>query len=146
VIFYTNFCETFLAVRRTQPNMTTRVLKSSCKALIILVVLIKLGFSGYTFEKCSYIKFVESPSSGSRIVPMRTDRHDEVNSRFSRCCEGAQEVKDLRNTVYSRTEHLRLSTGCPVSQPLNTILVLFSNLLFMFLTVFNSVLDSKRRN
>jgi len=47
-------------------------------------------FSRQIFEKYSNIKFHENPSRGSRVVPRgRTDRHDEVNSRFSQFCESA---------------------------------------------------------
>jgi len=51
-------------------------------------VLMKLEFSGQIFEKCSNIKFHESPSSKSRVVPCgQTDRHAEANSRFSQFYE-----------------------------------------------------------
>ena len=46
-------------------------------------ILIKLEISRQILEKCSDIKFRENPSSGSRVIPMLTDRHDEANSRFS---------------------------------------------------------------
>jgi hypothetical protein len=37
-------------------------------------ILMKLEFSGYSFENCSNIKFHENPFSGSRVVPCgRTD-------------------------------------------------------------------------
>jgi hypothetical protein len=50
----------------------------------------KLEFSRQIFQKFSDIKFHENPSSGSRVVSMRTnwrtdgwtDRHDEANSLF----------------------------------------------------------------
>jgi len=49
--------------------------------------LIKLEFSRQILEKYSNIKFPDSPSSGSRVVPRRrTDRHDEANSRFPKVC------------------------------------------------------------
>jgi hypothetical protein len=42
------------------------------------------------FEKYQYIKFLESLSIGSRVVPCeRRDRHDEANCRFSKFCESA---------------------------------------------------------
>jgi len=49
----------------------------------------KLEFSRQIFETPSSIKFLENPSSGSRVAWERTDRHDEANSRFSQFCEGA---------------------------------------------------------
>ena len=53
-------------------------------------ILMKLEFSRQIFEKSSNIKFHETPSSGSRVVPcVRTDRHDEANSSFSQFCERA---------------------------------------------------------
>ena len=40
------------------------------------------------FEKSSNIKFLENPSSGSRVVTRgRTDGHDEADRRFSLFCE-----------------------------------------------------------
>ena len=47
--------------------------------------LIKLQFYGQIFEKYSNTKFRENPSNSNRVVPCgRTDRNDEVNSRFFR--------------------------------------------------------------
>jgi hypothetical protein len=48
----------------------------------------KLEFCRQIFGKHSYVKFDENPSSGSRVAACgqkkgRTDRYDEVNSRFS---------------------------------------------------------------
>ena len=48
----------------------------------------KLVFSGQIFEKYLNMKFQESPSCGSRVVPWTcTDRHDEANSRLSQFFE-----------------------------------------------------------
>jgi len=46
------------------------------------------------FEKSSHIKLYENSSSGSRVVTCgqtdgRTDKHDEVDRRFSQFCERA---------------------------------------------------------
>jgi len=50
----------------------------------------KIEFSGQIFEKYSNSKLLENPSFGSRVVPCgQTDRHDEVNSRFSQFFESA---------------------------------------------------------
>jgi len=54
----------------------------------------KLELSRQIFEKYSYIKFCENPSSGSRVVPSgqadrQTHRHDEANIRFSQFRERA---------------------------------------------------------
>jgi len=50
----------------------------------------KLEFSGKIFAKSSNIIFHENPSSVSRVVPyLQTDRHNEVNIRFSQFCERA---------------------------------------------------------
>jgi len=47
----------------------------------------QLEFSRQIFEKLSNIKFLENPSSESRVVPFgRTDRLDEANSRFLQFC------------------------------------------------------------
>jgi hypothetical protein len=55
-------------------------------------VLIKLELSRQIFEKYWYVKLHENPFSGSRVVPWwqtdgRTDRRDEVNTRFWQFCE-----------------------------------------------------------
>jgi len=60
----------------------------------------KTEFSQQFFDKYSYIKFHENPSSGGRDVPCgqtdgRTDIHDEANSRFSQFCERAQKLRDM---------------------------------------------------
>jgi len=59
--------------------------------------LLQIKFSQKIFEKTSNTKYHENPSSGSRVVPYKqtgqmdgqTDKHDEVNSRFSQFCERA---------------------------------------------------------
>jgi hypothetical protein len=44
---------------------------------LFLSGLMKFEFCRQIFERCSYIKFHENPSSGSRVVPCgQTDRHD----------------------------------------------------------------------
>jgi hypothetical protein len=51
----------------------------------------RLEYSRHFFEKYSNIEFNEIPPSGSRVFPCgRTDRHDEVDSRFSKFCERDQ--------------------------------------------------------
>ena len=55
-------------------------------------VLMKLEFPQHIFEKYPNIKFHDSPSSGSWVVPCgqrdgRTDRHDEADSIFLQFCE-----------------------------------------------------------
>jgi hypothetical protein len=52
------------------------------------LILMKLDSPWQIFERYLNIKFHESPSSGSQVVPYgRTDRHDEANSHFSQFCE-----------------------------------------------------------
>jgi len=56
----------------------------------------KHEFSRQIFEKCSNVKIGGNLSSGSRVVPCRqTDRHDEVNGRFSQFVERAHKKKGL---------------------------------------------------
>jgi len=55
-------------------------------------IIMKLEFSRKLLEKYSNTRFLENPSSGTRVVSCgltggRTDRHDEDNSRFSQFCE-----------------------------------------------------------
>ena len=52
----------------------------------------KLEFCQQIFQKYSNIKFHEYPSSGILVVAnvdIRTDRHEDANSRFSKFCETA---------------------------------------------------------
>ena len=41
------------------------------------------------------MKFHENPSSGEPSFSVRTDRHDEANSRFYQFCEGAKKTPVL---------------------------------------------------
>ena len=81
--------EAFPILRIIQRDIVTNVRKSSCKVPVIHIrIFMKLEYFQQIFEKYSDIKFRETPSSGSRVVPCRqakgqTDRHDEANSRFS---------------------------------------------------------------
>ena len=76
----------------------TLSIRYSCPILIIF------EFSQQFFENTQNIKFLENPSSGSRVVPckennrrtegethQRTDIHDETNSRFSQLAKGSKE-------------------------------------------------------
>ena len=67
-----------------------------------LLILMELEFYGYIFEKYSNIKFHDTPSSGSQVVPcIQTDRqtdrqmdgqrdsHDVANSHFLQFCKRA---------------------------------------------------------
>jgi hypothetical protein len=68
--------ETFLILRRIQPDITTTVHISVCmySAGYCWQVLMKLEFSRRIFQKSSNIKFHESLSRGNRVVPCgRTD-------------------------------------------------------------------------
>jgi hypothetical protein len=78
VLFYVQLLfETFLILSRIRRDIVVNLEKLSCKVPIIYVwwILIKLDFSRQIFEKSSYVKFHETPSSGSRVFPCwRTDR------------------------------------------------------------------------
>ena len=55
--------------------MITNLYLSSCKVPVIVRFLMKLEFSWQIFNKYSNIKFRDSPSSGSGMVPCgQTDR------------------------------------------------------------------------
>jgi hypothetical protein len=65
--------------------------------------LMDIKFPLEIIERYYNTKFLENPSSGSRVVPCgrrdrQKDRHDEANSRFSQFCERAQK-RDLHLTV-----------------------------------------------
>jgi hypothetical protein len=100
-----NFSTTFVwYISHSKKNwydMNKNVHRSSCKVPVILVrFLIKLEFLRQMLEKYSNIKFYENPSSGSRVVcSVRTDGHDETNSRFSHFCELAQKCMAVWPTL-----------------------------------------------
>jgi hypothetical protein len=55
-------------------------------------------------EKCSNIKFLENPSSGSRdVTDRRTNGHDEANSHCSQFCESTYRRKT--NRMAKKTRH-----------------------------------------
>ena len=85
--------ETILIVRRIQRDSTINLGTSSYQYQFFCHILIKHEFSRQIFEKYSDMKFHENPSSGNRVISMRTDRqtdnHGRANSRFSKFCERA---------------------------------------------------------
>jgi hypothetical protein len=86
---------TFLTLRSTERDIIKNVYWFLVKNNDFWKILIKLEFSRKIFEKCSNIKFHETPSTGSRAVPWgqrdgRTDGYDEANSRISLIQERAQ--------------------------------------------------------
>jgi hypothetical protein len=81
LIFSTTLSETFLILRRIQRYVIINVHQSSCKVLYRYSchILKKFEFSRQIFEKCSNIRFHETSSSGSRVVPCgRTDGQADV--------------------------------------------------------------------
>jgi hypothetical protein len=87
--------EIVLIGRGIQRDIAINVKTSSSKVPVIFYqILIKLALSRQIFEKCLTIRFHQNLSSGSRVVLCgrtdgRTDRHGEVNSRFSQIYERA---------------------------------------------------------
>jgi len=73
-------------------------------------ILIKLEFSGQTFEKkLSNIKFHKNLSKRGRDVScgrMDRRRHDEANGRFKKFCERAYKVAGSENITWLQAEKL----------------------------------------
>jgi len=94
LIFSTTLSEIFLILKRNERVVIEPVYWSSRKVLVIFVRFLKnLEFLDSFFEKYLNIKFHENPSSGGRVFSpenIRTDRHDEANSRFSKFYEKRQ--------------------------------------------------------
>ena len=87
--------ETFLIVRKSQRDIAINVKSLHVKYPLFLWDFNETWIFSTPFrKKSSKIRFYQNPSSGSRVVPCGqtdrcTDRHDEVNSRFSLFCECA---------------------------------------------------------
>jgi hypothetical protein len=95
VIFFTTLVWNFLTGIRIQRDFIINVQRSSCKVPLFWQILMTLEFTRQIFEKCLYIKFHGTSSSGIRIVSCRrtdgrtdghTDIYQEANWRFSQCC------------------------------------------------------------
>ena len=63
-----NFCLKHLILLRIQQYIAINVRKSSGEVPVILLILMKLHFSGQIFKKCSNVKFHENAANGSRVV------------------------------------------------------------------------------
>jgi len=86
--------ETFLVLIRIECEIKKCLVLFMYSSCYSGPILMKHEFSRDFFfsNKYTNIKFHENTSSGSRVFPcrqmdLRTDRHDEVNSRFSQFCE-----------------------------------------------------------
>jgi hypothetical protein len=82
LIFSTNLSETFLILRRIQPDIITNVHRPSCKLPVILAkFLLTFDGSRWIFEKSSNIKFHENPSGGSPNCYRSTDGSTDVTKQ-----------------------------------------------------------------
>ena len=82
--------ETFLIATRILRNIIINILRFSCKVLgYHCHILIKLEFlRHFSGKKAQISYFIKIRPAGTEFS-MRTDGHDEVNSRFSQFCERA---------------------------------------------------------
>ena len=79
------------------------------KKLYSCPILMKLEFSQQIFKKCSNIKFLENPSSGSLFVPCRqTDRQTDMTKLIVACYNFANAPINIRLLPY--TPHLATIT------------------------------------
>jgi hypothetical protein len=80
--------EPFLIPRRTEQMWSKMYIGLHVKYRLLLLDFNETWICYTNFRKI--LKFLENPSSGSRVVPCgQTDGHDEATSRFSRFCERA---------------------------------------------------------
>jgi len=93
---------TFLILWRNERDMIKNAYWSS-NTRYSCQILMKLEFSGQTFEKCSNIKFHENPSSRSRDVPYgRIDRRTDMMKlmvafrSFAKAPKKSPDLKTLR--------------------------------------------------
>jgi len=85
--FDENICHYTKQRTRYDQKYLTIFMKSARYSCLILM---KLQFSTFFFRKYPNKNSQEIQSSVRRVVPCRqTERHDEVNSRFSQFCERA---------------------------------------------------------
>ena len=77
--------EIFLLLNRSQQDIFIKVCRSSCKEPGIRLYW-KLNLSDSSSKK-THIRFHENPFIETLRYSMRTDRHDETNSRFSKFYE-----------------------------------------------------------
>jgi hypothetical protein len=96
LIFCTTLSATFLVLRKTDRDIIKIVHRSSCKVPAILVRFqLNTNFSRKICEKSIQI------TNFMKILPVadeffradgRTDRHNDVNSQFSKFCESALKI------------------------------------------------------
>ena len=98
VLIFSTLSETFLIRRRIQPHIMMHLHRSTCtagqhvqqvnmySACYSCHILMKLECYLQIFEKSSNIKVHKNPSR-EPSCRMRTDGHDESDSRFPQCCE-----------------------------------------------------------
>ena len=121
LIFSTTLPEPFLILRRTKRDDEKCILSGPYYCQTNEIWIFSTGF-----RNTPNIKFQESPSSASRVVPCgqtdgrtdrrterQTDRHDEANSRFSQLCERALKEASgfLQNRLTRRTTARALQTS-----------------------------------
>ena len=91
--FFSKFCVKYVILRRAERDMIKTVYWSSCEISIIVIRFQwNLNFLGVFSINTQTSNFTNFHSLGANLfhVEMRTDRHDEANSRFTQNCENRQ--------------------------------------------------------
>jgi hypothetical protein len=95
--------KTFLILRRIQRVIITNVHRYSCKVPVILV---RFYWNVYFIDKFSrniqISNFMKIRSVRAEF-PMRTDRQDEANSRFSQFCEKAPKNQSREGVINAKS-------------------------------------------
>ena len=93
LIYSTNLSETFLILRKIQRDNIINVHKSSCNVTFTFVRFdCNLSFLNKFSKNPQISNFMKIRPMGTNLFHadrrrLQADRHDEVNSRFSRFCE-----------------------------------------------------------
>ena len=99
-LFCATFYATFLILRRIWRDAIV------CTSILIYrtryycQILIKIEYSVQISGKYSNVKFLENPTSGSRVIACRGTDRDETNNHFSQFCEKRLKLNYINYLIF----------------------------------------------